>query len=289
MAATDATVSTAPHRAAAAPPPRRAWLASLGLLAGLMALLVFAVYPAILIVWGSFSPSGSISSGLDRLTVANYVRIFQSGFARFIANSILVCVLAVLIATVLSVFAAYAFSRLPLRGRRFLFGSVLMGQIFPWIILINPLFIIFAKMGMTNSYTAMVFCYTAIILPFSIYMLTGYMATVPRSLDEAALMDGCNRWQALRHVVLPVMWPGIVATATYGFLQCWAEYLLALAFLTNTDMKTIPLGLYQFFGDDRIDWGAVMAASAVATLPAILLFLPLQSRLAGGLTAGAVK
>jgi ABC-type glycerol-3-phosphate transport system permease component len=161
--------------------------------------------------------------------------------------------------------------------------------VFPWIVLVNPLFVAFARWNLTNSYAGMIFCYTAFTIPFSVYMLTGYLATVPRSLDEAAIIDGASRLQVVWRIVFPIMLPGIVATATYAFLLCWTEYLFALAFLTQTGMKTLPLGLYQFFGDDRVDWGAVMAASAVATLPTILLFLPLQSRLASGLAAGAVK
>jgi ABC-type glycerol-3-phosphate transport system permease component len=185
--------------------------------------------------------------------------------------------------------AAYVFSRYRFAGRRVLFGAVLLGQVFPWIVLVNPLFVVFARWGLTNSYAGMIFCYTAFTIPFSVYMLTGYLATVPRSLDEAAIIDGASRFQVIWRIVFPIMLPGIVATATYAFLLCWTEYLFALAFLTQTEMKTLPLGLYQFFGDDRVDWGAVMAASAVATLPTLLLFLPLQSRLASGLAAGAVK
>jgi len=108
-------------------------------------------------------------------------------------------------------------------------------------------------------------------------------------MQVTTTIDGASRLQIVWRIVVPIMLPGIVATATYAFLLCWTEYLFALAFLTQTDMKTLPLGLYQFFGDDRVDWGAVMAASAIATLPTIALFLPLQSRLASGLAAGAVK
>lgn len=102
-------------------------------------------------------------------------------------------------------------------------------------------------------------------------------------------MDGASRLQVIFLVILPVMWPGLVAAATFGFLQSWSEYLLALALITDNDLKTIPLGLYQYFGDVQIDWGAVMAGSVVATLPTLLLFLPLQKKLVAGLTSGAVK
>jgi len=127
------------------------------------------------------------------------------------------------------------------------------------------------------------------MVPFSVYLLLGYLATVPRSLDEAAIMDGASRNDIVWRIIVPVTWPGLVATATYGFLQCWSEYLLALTLLTDESVKTVPLGLYQFFGDDRIDWGMVMAGSLVATVPTLALFLPLQRLLVSGLTTGAVK
>jgi ABC-type glycerol-3-phosphate transport system permease component len=247
------------------------------------------LFPVAYILYGSFKTAGGMLGDTDGLTLANYQRIFASGFVQFTLSSLTICLAATIVSTVVSVCAAYVFSRFAFKGRRVLFGAVLLGQMFPWIVLVNPLFVAFAKWGLTNSYAGMIFCYTAFTIPFSVYMLTGYLATVPKSLDEAAIIDGASRFQIVWRIVFPIMLPGIVATATYAFLLCWTEYLFALAFLTQTEMKTLPLGLYQFFGDDRVDWGAVMAASAIATLPTLILFLPLQSRLAAGLTAGAVK
>ncbi|MEO8754477.1 MAG: carbohydrate ABC transporter permease [Casimicrobiaceae bacterium] len=271
------------------PPRRPNALMSVLVLATTIAVLLFMVYPVVYVFYGSFKPAGGMLGDAGGFTLANYRRIFDSGFYTFTRNSLVICLIATVVSTFVSVCAAYVFSRYRFRGRRLLFGAVMLGQVFPWIVLVNPLFVAFARWGMTNSYAGMVFCYTAFTIPFSVYMLTGYLATVPRSLDEAATIDGASRFQIVWRIVVPIMLPGIVATATYAFLLCWTEYLFALAFLTQTDMKTLPLGLYQFFGDDRVDWGAVMAASAIATLPTIILFLPLQSRLASGLAAGAVK
>ena len=135
----------------------------------------------------------------------------------------------------------------------------------------------------------MLFVYVAISIPFSIYLLVGYLESVPRELDEAAIIDGCSRFQVIWRIIFPIMLPGIVATATYAFLLCWTEYLFALAFLTKMHLKTMPLGLYAFFGEDTTEWGNIMAASALTTLPTLLLFLPLQTRMASGLAAGSVK
>jgi ABC-type glycerol-3-phosphate transport system permease component len=112
---------------------------------------------------------------------------------------------------------------------------------------------------------------------------------VPRELDEAAIIDGCSRFGVIWRIVFPIMLPGVVATATYAFMLCWTEYLFALAFLTKMQLKTMPLALYAFFGEDTAEWGNIMAASALTTFPTLLLFLPLQARLASGLAAGSVK
>jgi len=251
--------------------------------------LFVLVYPAIYVLVGSFRPGGGMLSATSTFTFKGYVRIFQAGFGRFIFNSVVICVAATLASTVLSIMTAYAFSRFEFRFKRFLFTGILFGQVFPWIVLINPLFVAFATMHLINSYVGMILTYTAFTVPFSVYMLVGYLVTVPKSLDEAAIIDGASRWQVIWLVICPVMLPGFVATATYAFLLCWTEYLFALAFLTQTDLKTLPLGLYQFFGEDNVDWGAVMAASVVMTLPVFFLFLPIQGRISPGRIAGAVK
>lgn len=251
--------------------------------------LFVLIYPTIYVLIGSFKPGGGLLSQVSTFTLENYVKIFQSGFGRFIINSVVICVAATVASTMLSIMTAYAFSRFDFPLKRLTFMGILFGQVFPWIVLINPLFVAFATMHLINSYVGMILTYTAFTIPFSVYMLVGYLVTVPKSLDEAAIMDGASRWQVLWLIVCPVMLPGFIATATYAFLLCWTEYLFALAFLTQTDMKTLPLGLYQFFGDDNVDWGAVMAASVVTTLPVFLLFLPIQGHISPGRTAGAVK
>lgn len=254
------------------------------------AALVFLLYPAVVVFVGSVQTSETLFSPTRfSFTWANYQRIFASGFGQFLRNSLVICLSAVVLATILSAMAAYVFSRKRFSGRGVLLGAVMAGQLFPWIVLVTPLFILFARAGLTNSYTGIVFCYTAISIPFSIYMLLGYLESIPRELDEAAAIDGCSQPGILWHVILPLIVPGLVATATYAFLLCWTEYLFALAFLTRAAVKTLPLGLAGFFGENGTDWGAVMAGSALTTLPALLLFLPAQFKLTSGLTTGSAK
>jgi len=268
----------------------RQGIGELLVLAALGIVWVFMLYPAVWIFYSSLQTNEALFSGnLVGFTLENYIKIFGSGFRVFLFNSLVICAAAVLISTFVSVLAAYVFSRKQFRFRRLLFSSVLSGQLFPWIILVTPLFILFSRMGLLNSYPGIIFCYGAIAIPFSVYLLVGYLETIPHSLDEAARIDGATQYQVIWKIVFPIMLPGIVATTTYAFLLCWSEYLLALAFLSDEGMKTLPLGLYSFFGQDAADWGAIMAASAVTTLPTLVLFLPLQRRLASGLAAGAVK
>jgi ABC-type glycerol-3-phosphate transport system permease component len=261
------------------------------LLVGATLLILFVlVYPTAWVIIASFKSPATIFSGeFGDFSFQNYVTLFQTGYARNIFNSLYLCIGAVLVSTFVSVLAAYTFSRMRFPAKRYIFGSVLLGQCFPWIILVTPLFILFARLGLLNNHLSMLFVYTAISIPFSVYLLVGYLESVPRQLDEAAIIDGCSRFQVIWRIVFPIMLPGVVATATYAFMLCWTEYLFALAFLTKMPLKTMPLGLYAFFGEDTAEWGNIMAASALTTLPTLFLFLPLQSKLASGLAAGSVK
>ena len=265
-------------------------LSEIAVVLGTLLLLFMLVYPTAWVIFASFqTPETMFVSGRWQFTLQNYVQLLQTGFWKNILNSMLICLVSVGISTVLAVNAAYAFSRFKFRGKRFLFASVLFGQTFPWIVLVTPMFILCARLGLLNSYTSMILVYVAVSLPFSIYLLVGYLRAVPKSIDEAAIIDGATHLQIIRKIVLPIMMPGIVATATYSFLLCWSEYLFALALLSQEEMKTMPLALYAYFGENTTEWGAVMAASALTTLPTLLLFLPLQTTLVSGLSAGSVK
>ena len=265
-------------------------LGELAIVLGTLLVLFVLIYPTAWVIVASFKTSETMFAA-DRwsFTLQHYARLMEAGFGRNILNSALYCLISVAISTVLAVNAAYAFSRLRFRGRRLLFDAVLFGQTFPWIILVTPVFILCARLGLLNQPVSMIFVYVAITLPFSIYLLAGYLRAIPRSLDEAAVIDGATRLQIIWRIVFPIMLPGIVATATYAFLLCWSEYLFALALLTEEEMKTMPLALYIYFGENVTEWGNVMAASALTTLPTLLLFLPLQTRMVSGLAAGSVK
>jgi len=248
------------------------------------------IFPFGWIFYSSFKQAETLFSKQgSSFTFQNYKFIFRAGFFRFLWNSVFICTIATLISTLVSILASYVFSRKVFKGKKAIFSSVLLGQMFPWIVLVNPLYIIFAKIGLINNYLGITFTYIAISIPFSIYLLVGYLNTIPRDLDEAAIIDGCSQFGLIWRIIIPVILPGVVAVATYSFIQAWNEYLFALAFLTKTSLKTLPLGLNQFFGEYTADWGSVMAASALTTIPTLLLFLFIQRKLTSGLTAGAIK
>jgi ABC-type glycerol-3-phosphate transport system permease component len=265
-------------------------LGECALLALTFVVMLILVYPTAWIFIASLrTPETMFAMRGWVFTTDNYIRLLGTGFTRAIFNSLVLCLGSVVLSTAVAIVAAYVFSRIRFRGKRPLFAAVMLGQTFPWIILVTPIFILFARLGLLNNYLGMIFVYVSVSIPFSIYLLAGYLEAVPRSLDEAAILDGCSQFQVIWRIVFPLMVPGVVATATYAFLLCWSEYLFALAFLTKTDLKTMPLLLNAFFGENVVEWGNVMAGSALMTLPTLLLFLPLQTRMTSGLAAGAVK
>lgn len=226
----------------------------------------------------------------SHLTFKNYRGIFEAGFLRFILNSILVCTTATIISVALiSSPAAYAISRYHFPGRNSILAMIGFTQMFPWVILVTPVFMIFWALHLVNSYMGLIIVYISITVPFSIYMLVGYFETVPKALDEAAVIDGCSVLGTIFRVILPISLPGLVATSAYTFAVTWNEFIFALTLMTQTEKKTVPVGVANFFGQYTTDWGIVMAASVVATIPTVIFFLLLQRHLVTGLAAGAVK
>jgi ABC-type glycerol-3-phosphate transport system permease component len=255
-----------------------------------MIVMAALVYPTFWMLVASLKTPDTMFSAVNwRWTLANFNGLFNAGFGRNLINSLFLCISSVMIATFISVNAAYVFARMKFRWRKTLFGAVLFGQTFPWIILVTPIFVLFARTGFLNTWPSMIFVYVAIAIPFSIYLLVGYLRAIPQSLDEAAIIDGANYLQIVWWIIFPIMLPGVVATATYAFLLCWSEYLFSVAILTVEDMKTMPVALYVYFGENVTDWGHVMAGSALMTLPTLLLFLPFQKYMVSGLAAGSVK
>lgn len=222
-------------------------------------------------------------------TLENYSRLFSTvGFGRNLLDSFIVAGGTMIVGLALAVPAAYAFSRFRFRGRRLLMLQFLLINMFPLVLLILPLFILMRSLGLVDTYLALIIANSTVAIPFSVWMMTSYIDNIPRSLDEAAMTDGCTRFGALFRVVLPLCTPGIIATGVYIFITAWNEYLYALT-LGGRSVRTITVAIQTLIGEYQIEWGLLTAGGIVGAMPATLLFLFVQKRLIAGMTQGAVK
>ena len=223
-------------------------------------------------------------------TLDNYRTVlFASNIPRYFLNSCVIASGATLVALTLAIFASYGFARFAFGGKRALQTFVLVGQLLPTAAIIVPLFVTLRFLHLINTYWGLILIYTIITLPLSVWMLTSYFRGIPVELEEAALIDGASRLGALFRVTLPLALPGLVAVVVYSFVTCWNEFVFALVFAQDASVKTLPIGLAEFSTEFNTDWGSVMAASMVMTLPVAVAFLLFQRLFVGGLTAGATK
>lgn len=223
-------------------------------------------------------------------TFMPYIELFQAKiFARWLLNSFIVALSTTILSIFAAVFAGYAAARFNFPGRLSFLFLILMTYMFPGTLVLVPLYLIFLKLRLVDTYLALILAFTSFALPFCVWMLKGFFDFIPSDLEDAAMIDGCTRIGAFMRVILPLAIPGVIATAIFAFLTAWNEFLFAFV-LTNTEsMRTAPVGLYMLIGEYLTVWNQFMAASVVITLPVIALFIFLQRYLVQGLTAGAVK
>ncbi|QQA43517.1 carbohydrate ABC transporter permease [Pelagovum pacificum] len=223
-------------------------------------------------------------------TLENYASVlWESNIPRYFLNSVVISVGSTVLAIILAVFASYGFARFRFRGKAAAQSFVLVGQLLPTAAIIVPLFITLRWLDLVNTYWGLILVYMIITLPLSVWMLTSYFRAIPPELEEAAIIDGASRVGVLFRITLPLSLPGLVAVAVYAFVTTWNEFIFALCFATDSSVKTLPIGLAEFTTEFNTDWGSVMAASMIMTVPVALLFLSMQRLFIGGLTAGATK
>jgi multiple sugar transport system permease protein len=223
-------------------------------------------------------------------TFQPYLSIWQmKNFARYFANTAVVAVSATLLSLLLAVPASYGFARFRFRGARLLMSFILVTQMLPSVLLVIPYFTLMRIVGLLNTHLALVLAYASFSLPFSTWMLQGFFATIPRQLDESAMVDGCSRLQAILRVVVPLAVPGLGATSLFTFLLAWNHYLFALTLATKESMYTISVGLGAMIGEFRIAWNELMAAALLATIPTLIVYVFLERYFVQGLMGGAVK
>lgn len=210
-------------------------------------------------------------------------------FWTYVTNSLIVTVGAVLLALLVALAASFAIARMKFKGRKGIVLIVMMAQMAPWEVMVIAMYMIARDNDMLNSIPLLTAIYFVMVLPFTIWTLRGFIAAVPVELEEAAQIDGCTRGQAFRKVIFPLLAPGLMSTSLFGFITAWNEFAMVLVLNKDKTNQTLTLWLTQFqtaFGDD---WGATMAASTLFALPVLIVFLFLQRKAVGGMTAGAVK
>ena len=256
---------------------------------------IFTLFPVLQIISVSLRPAATLHSTRlvllpDDWTFDAYRKLFcETDFLLWLRNSAFVALTVALTSILLASPAGYALARFPLRGKRFALLFLISTQMFPVTMLLLPLFLIIVKLQLYDTYIGLSAIYAATALPFCIWQMKGYYDTLPASLEEAALLDGCGPWAAFFRVVFPLALPALTVTALFSFISAWSEYLVAAVMLSDTALFTLPLGLKAFHSNFDTEWNLYAAASLVVSLPVVALFLLLSRFLISGLTLGGVK
>ncbi len=224
------------------------------------------------------------------ITFESYTKLFTTtvNFFSAMKNSFIVAMLTSIVSLTVSTLAAYAFSRYRFAGRKALMLMFLSNNMFPTVLLLIPLYAIMRKLGLLYTHASLVFSYTTFTIPFSVWLLNGFINDLPISLEEAALIDGCNRGLAFIKIILPILTPCLMATGIYIFMNSWNEYTFAMMF-TNVSTRTIPIALKNLIGQLGVQWDLLTAGGIVTIIPVCIMFFFAQKHLVAGMTAGAVK
>ena len=260
----------------------------------ILLIIVFAIGPYLWMVLTSVKPDADITQWPlrywpSRITFEHYGTLLEhTSFAVNLMNSLIVAVGSVVVGLAVSVPAAYAFSRFRFMGRRLLMTQFLVINMFPIVLLIIPLFVLMRSLGLLDTFIGIIAGHSTFAIPFAIWMLTSYMNSIPKELDEAAVIDGASRLQVIRLILLPLVMPGLATTAIYIFVTSWNEYLFAMM-LSGENVRTVTVALQNFIGEFTVQWGLLTAGGTLVAIPVTILFLIVQRRLVSGLTSGAVK
>lgn len=267
----------------------------------LLGFVIFSLAPFAWMVLSSFMFKSQLLTDPFALpphfTLDNYVRLFtssndgigSSNFIHAIINSLVVCTITTIIALVIGAVGGYAFARLRFPGRNGLLLFLLAIQFLPSVTVIIPMYMMGRAVHLLDTWWILIFAYTSFALPFALWILRGYFESIPRSLENAARIDGCSRLGAFIKVVLPLSAPGLAATAIFTFLNAWDEFFFALIFTDTYKAKTLPVALSEFTSKHTIDFGLLMSGGVVANILPVVIALSMQRYIVRGLTAGGVK
>lgn len=258
-------------------------------------LSLIAVFPLLWILLSSIKGKGELTSNptsffAKNYTLDYYIHVIKDlSFTTNIGNSIIISLFTTLIAITISALAAYGIVRFFKRLGNIMTKVLVTTYMFPPILLAIPYSMVMAKLGLVNSRIGLIIVYLSFSVPYAVWLLVGFFQTVPLEIEEAAKVDGANRMKVFVQIVLPLVAPGIVATAIYTFINAWNEFLYSLILINSTDKMTVSVALKSLEGAEILDWGDMMAASALVVIPSIIFFCIIQNKIAGGLSEGSVK
>jgi multiple sugar transport system permease protein len=264
-------------------------------------IVVFTVFPIFWMVKTSLHTNGEILEGITSFTVpnpqwTNYIDMWKNiNFFDFFMNSLIICTLTTILSCMFAVMAGYALARFKFPGSGTFGMSIIATQMVPGIMFLLPIYLMFLAIKdlfgipMVDTYWGMVLVYTAFYTPMSIWIMRSFFVSIPKDLEDSALIDGCTRFQAFMKVIVPLSVPGVIATCVYIFLTAWDELLFAWVLTTTSDVQTIPVGIRLFVGQYNNRFDLLMSAATVVTVPIIIVFFMSQRYFIRGMTAGAVK
>ena len=271
------------------------WRRALAIYPLALVLVVFTLFPIYWVVNSSLKPDSELFHfpplyWPSQINLRSYINAIHNGrLASFYLNSMIVAACTCLATLVLVVFAGYSMSRFRFRGKGVIVLMFLMAQMLPAVVLIAPLFTIFSVLHLVNTRWVLIISYVISSLPFCVLMMRGFFDSLPRDMEEAAMVDGSSRTGALFRVLLPVALPGLVATSIFAFIDAWNELIFAVMFISSTTLQTLPVGLNLMIQEKRTEYGLLLALAVLALIPTLFLFGYIQRYLTSGLTAGAVK
>ena len=274
---------------------KRGWFGDTVSYVYLTILAIIAMFPMVWILLTSVKGKGEMmgdpTAFLPKsLTLDNYRTVIQQlGFGGNVVNSIIVAMSTTLIAILISALGAYGVVRFFPKFGKLMTRVLITTYMFPPILLAVPYSIIMGKVNLMNSRGGLVIVYLSFSVPYAIWLLVGFFQTVPLEIEEAARVDGANKLQVFGKVVLPIVAPGLVAVAIYTFINAWNEFLYSLILMNSSDKMTVAVALKSLEGQEVMDWGVMMAASAMVVIPSVIFFMLIQKKIAGGLASGSIK
>ena len=275
--------------------PRRGLSRATALYVGGAVLALWAAFPFLWMLSTSLKESSEVFASPPtlvprHLTLGNFARLLtETNFATYFGNSLTVSFATVVLTLGVSAVGAYGLTRFRFPGRETIAALILLTYMFAPIMVIIPFYILVKQLGLVNTHLALVLSYTTFCLPFCLWLLRAFFQSVPLELEEAALVDGAHRGRAVWHVVLPLALPGIIAAGIFTFILAWNDFLFALVLISSDELKTLPVGVNDLFNATIVDWGMIMAAGVMITLPTVGFFAGVQRYLIRGWGSGGLK